>query len=406
MLEIKKRNLIFIIVVALIAGSAGTGGFLYAAVIPKEAPGHQITGEQYEEYQYYKNTYGRLDEMKKMVAANFYEKVSDEDLITGIYRGLFAGTGDIFSGYYTKNEYESLMTSTIGEYSGIGVTIAPDERGYIVVIAPTQGTPADRAGIKSEDKIIKVDGKDYTGATIDAAASAMRGKAGTKVKVTILRASDGTEKTLDLRRETITEKTVYPKMLEDNIGYIRISSFEMKTGKDFEKAFHDMEVKGVSGAVIDLRDNPGGLVDSSVEIGDLLLPEATIAYTQTQDGEKYYYKSDSKSTSLPYVILINGGSASASEILACAVQDNKGGNLVGTKTFGKGIIQEVNQFADGGGDGYKLTTMQYFSPNGNVIQKQGVTPDYVVELSEEDYNEDGELINDKQLDKAIELLKK
>lgn len=405
MLEIKKRNLIFIIIVALLVGSLGTGGALYAVANanPKEE-GKRISEADYKEYQYYKTTYGKLDELKKFVSENFYVKVDEENLLNGMYKGLFAGTGDIYSAYYTKSEYDEVMIETSGEYSGIGVTMSADDQGYIVVVAPTDGTPAAKAGIKTGDRILQVDGKDYTAETMDMAAAAIRGKAGTKVKLTIMRAVDNKTETLELRREKIISKTVSSKMLDDNLGYIRISAFEQSTAKDFETELHNMEVKEVGGVVIDLRGNGGGLVDASVEIADRLLPEGTIAYTEDQKGERQYYKSKSGKTSLPYVLLIDGGSASASEILAGAVKDNGGGILVGTKSFGKGIIQIVDQLDDG--TGVKLTVMQYFSPDGNAIQKIGIEPDVKVELTEEDFGEDGSVINDTQLKKAIELLSK
>lgn len=402
MLEIKKRNLIFIIIIALLVGSVGAGGLLYA-VSPKEE-GKQISEKDYTEYQYYKETYAKLDQLRRFISDNYYQKIDDEQLFTGIYKGLFAGTGDIYSGYFTKEEYEDMMANTTGEYSGIGVTISPDEQGNIVVIAPTDGTPADKAGIKTGDLIVQVDGKDFNGDTIDQAASAMRGQAGTKVKVTLLRKDTGKTETLELRRGKIISKTVSSKVLEDNIGYIRISAFEQNTAKDFEAELHGMEIKGVSGVVIDLRGNGGGLVDASVEIADRLLPEGTITYTETQKGERQYYKSKSGATDIPYALLVDGGSASASEILAAAVKDNGGGLLIGTKTFGKGIIQMLEELEDG--DGIKLTIMQYFSPKGKAIQKVGIEPDVEVELKKEDYNEAGELINDEQLNKAVDLLKK
>lgn len=401
MLEIKKRNLIFIIVVALLAGCLGTGGALYA-MTPDGGETKQISKQQYEEYQYYKTTYGKAEELKEFIQENYYQKVDDGDLLTGLYKGLFYGTGDIYSGYFTKEEYENMMASTVGEYSGVGVTISPDEQGYIVVVAPTDDSPMSRAGVKSGDRILKIDGKAYTGDSIDMAASAMRGKAGTTVKVTVWKKSTGEEVELTLRREKIISKTVSSKMLENDIGYIRISSFEKKTSDDFETELHSMEVKGVTGVIIDLRGNGGGLVDASVAIADRLLHEGTITYTEDQKGERTYYKSKNGATELPYVLLVDGGSASASEILASAVKENGGGMLVGTKTFGKGIIQMIDQLKDG--SGIKLTVMQYFSPKGTAIQKIGIEPDIVVELTDEDYDEDDNLVNDRQLAKAIQLL--
>lgn len=405
MIEIKKRSLIAIIVVSLLVGCLGAGGAMYAiSAVGVGEDGRRISKEDYDEYQHYKETYGKLDELKEFVSENYYTEISDEDLMNGIYKGLFAGTGDIYSEYMTKLEYEQMMASTMGEYTGVGITMEADSSGYIVVVAPTDGTPADRAGIKTGDRILAVDGKEYSAKSVDLAASAIRGKAGTKVSITIQRASDGKEVTLELRREKIVSKTVTSKMLDDNIGYIRISGFEQNTAKDFEKELHSMEVNGAGGVVIDLRGNGGGLVDASVEIADRLLPEGTISYTETQKGEREYYKSKAGATELPYVLLVNGGSASASEILAGAVKDNGGGALVGTKTFGKGIIQMLQELPDG--DGFKLTVMQYFSPNGNAIQKIGIEPDVKVELTDEDYDEEGNLVNDRQLNRAVELLQK
>ncbi len=222
----------------------------------------------------------------------------------------------------------------------------------------------------------------------------MRGKPGTKVDIVVLRGEE--ELDFSITRANIVMQSVRSEMLDGNIGYIRISSFEEKTAEDFKQQVRDMEIKRVKGLVIDLRDNGGGLVESSVQIADLLLDEGVVTYTEDRKGEKEYYKAKAGKTDLPYVILVNGGTASASEILTAAVKDHKGGKIVGTNTYGKGIIQSIEQLSNG--DAVKLTIMQYFSPNGSVIHKVGIKPDVEVEALATD-------TTDKQLEKAVELLK-
>ncbi|MDD2216082.1 MAG: S41 family peptidase [Eubacteriales bacterium] len=386
MLTIKKRNLIFLMIVSLMIGTLVMGGI-------QATYGHltnqvDVTEAEYQEYKKLKADYGELSALKKLIEERYYIPVDSEHLYEGIYKGLFWGIGDPYSAYLSKEEYDELMISTTGEYQGIGVTIAPDESGYINVVAPMDGSPADKAGIKSGDKIIAVNGVNFSGKTIDRAAGSMRGAEGTKVGVTILRGDETLE--FKLTRAKITLETVKSETFKNGIGYIRISSFEENTAKDFNKALRDMELSEVKGLIVDLRDNPGGLVDVSVEVADLLLPEGIVTYTEDRKGEKKYFKSKAGFTKLPFVLLVNNGSASASEIVAGAVKDFGTGKIVGTTTYGKGIIQEIIPLDNGGAT--KLTIMQYFSPKGNVIHKVGVKPDYVVESA------------DLQLQKAVEVL--
>ncbi len=400
MLTLKKRNLIILLTIALAAGILMMAGYNQVYGIVTDQIG--ISAREYEDYQRFKKNYGQLDALQQLIEQRYYVPVDTEKLYEGIYKGLFAGIGDPYSAYLTKREYEDLSIAASGEYEGIGVTIAPDKDGFINVVAPIDDTPAFKAGIKSEDKIIAVDGTEYNGDTIDAAAAAMRGKGGTNVTIRILRGATPLEFTL--KRAKITLETVKGEMLEGNIGYIRISSFEKHTAEDFKDTLRNMELSGAKGLIVDLRDNPGGLVDVSVEIADSLLPEGIITYTEDRQGQKNYYNSDPGTTEIPYVILVNGGSASASEIVAGAIKGNGAGKIVGTTTYGKGIIQEIVELDSG--DATKLTVMQYFSPDGNVIHEKGIDPDYTVEITEEDLTE-GVLTreNDKQLQKAMELLR-
>lgn len=387
MIVLKKRNLILIMILALLLGMVGMA--VYDLAHGKITDEKAISSADFEEYQRLKNDYAKLDELKDLINRKYYIEIDEEKLYEGIYKGLFAGIEDPYSAYLTKKEYEDLMIAASGEYEGIGVTIAPDKQGFINVVAPFDDSPAYKAGIKPEDKILEVDGQEYSGETIDAAAAAMRGKSGSSVALKILRGSETME--LDIKRANIVMETVKSEIIEDNIGYIRISAFEKNTAKDFNEVLRNYEIMGLEGLIIDLRDNPGGLVDVSVNVADALLPEGIITYTEDKNKNKQYYKSDANATTIPYVILINGASASASEIVAGAVKGNEGGALVGTISYGKGIIQEILELKDG--DATKMTIMQYFSPKGEQIHGEGVTPDYVVEDPE------------AQLKKAVELLK-
>lgn len=392
MFMIKKRNLIFIIIASLLAGVLLTGGAAY--LVGVTSGGYvAITKDAYDEYRAAKDKYGKLEELSSYIKEKYYIPVNENDLTEGMYKGLFWGLNDPYSSYLTKKEYEEIMISTTGEYQGIGVTIAPDDRGYINVVSPIDDTPAERAGVKSGDKIIGVAGENYDAASIDAAVAAMRGKPGTPVKVTVLRGGETMD--FEITRANIVMQTVKSEILSGNIGYIRISSFEEKTADDFKSQLRDLELKGVKGLVIDLRDNGGGLVEVSVDIADMLLEEGVVTYTEDQKGDKLYYKSKPGATVLPYTILVNGGTASASEIVTAAVKDHKAGKIIGTTTYGKGIIQSIEELPNG--DAIKLTVMQYFSPDGNIIHKVGIKPDIIVEILKDDQT-------DVQLQKAIEVL--
>ncbi|WP_037372480.1 S41 family peptidase [Anaerovorax odorimutans] len=394
MLMMKKRNFLFLMIIAVLIGALITAGVVY--FIGTMSGGYvSITKDDYEKYKLMKSKYGKLDELQSYIDKNYYIPPDEKKLEEGMYKGLFWGLGDPYSSYLTADEYEQMKVAITGEYGGVGVTIAADDEGYITVVAPMDDSPADKAGIETGDRIIKIDGKAYDSLSLDKAASVLRGKAGTKVDVTILRGKETLE--CSLTRANIVTHTVKAKTLDDNIGYIRITGFEENTADEFSKELRNFEKKEVKGLVIDLRDNGGGLVNIGVDIADLLLPEGVVTYTKDRNGERYDYKSKTGATSLPFVVLVNGGTASTSEILTSAIKDYKAGKIIGTTTFGKGIIQSIEQLDNG--DALKLTVMQYFSPKGNVIHEKGVEPDIVVEALADDKD-------DVQLKKAVEVLEK
>ncbi len=388
MIQIKKRDfIIIIIIVTLISSMITYTGITFI-------PGKKIISEEaYNSYETIMHRYAKLESLYQTLDEYYYQKLDQDDLIEGMCYGLFEGTGDPYTNYMSKEQYENFNIKTTGKLEGIGVNLGVSTEGYIIVISTIKGSPAEEAGVKSGDLILSVDNVEYKGSQIDMAIANMRGTAGSKVDVAFLR--DGKKIEFNLVRAKIKLPSVFAETLDDNIGYIYISSFESETDEDFKKELHGFEVKGVKGLIIDLRNNGGGIVESGTEIADLLLDEGVLAYTEGKSEERLYMNTTEGKTNLPYVLLINGGTASTSEILAAGIKDNKGGKIVGTTSFGKGIIQSMAQLKDG--DAVKITVAQYFSPKGKVIQEVGVKPDYIVELSE---NENEDL----QLSKAIQLL--
>ena len=371
----QKKGLIALLLIVFVSG-----GLLGAGLGRLTDDGYgkvTISKEEYKEIKEYKDKYAKVDELWDHIQKEAYDEPKDEDMIDGLCRGLFAGLGDRYSAYMTKDEYEAYETSITGSFEGVGITFAADDTGAFAVIGTVEGSPAQKAGIKEGDIITKVDVKTYDNA--DAAAAAIRGKKGTKVKITVER--DGKEKVYELTRDVIDNQSAESKVLDGNIGYIKLTEFDEHTDEDFEKALDELEKKNVKGFILDLRNNGGGLVDSSVNIADNLLGKGVVTYMEDRAGHKEYFKSD---------VLVNGSSASASEILTAAVKDFGQGKIVGTKTFGKGVVQVTQKLSDG--SAYKLTVMQYFSPDGNVINGKGIEPDYVVKGKT------------KQLEKAKELL--
>ncbi len=328
------------------------------------------------------------------------ENVSTKTLTDGMYEGMLDSLGDVYSVYYTEEELTALMEDTNGIYYGIGAYISTDDTTGLPVIAGVMdGSPAQEAGLKEGDVCYKVDGKLTESMTLEEFIRNVKGEEHTKVLLTIVREGESDYLEIEVERRQIQTPTVKYEMKEGNIGYIQITEFDTVTSDQFTEALVTLKEQGMKGLVIDLRSNPGGNLDTVCEIASQLLPEGTIVYTVDKDGNRVDYNCDGKNQfDMPMVVLVNGYSASASEILAGAIKDYEMGTLVGTTTYGKGIVQRIIPFSDG--TAVKLTVSKYYTPNGINIHGTGIDPDVEIEYDPE-AAENGV---DNQLDKALEII--
>ena len=348
----------------------------------------------------------KAESLTEIIHSYYYEDVDQETLINGMYKGILEGLDDPYSQYYTKEEYQSLKESNNGTYEGIGTVLSQDpDTKQVTVMKAYEGSPAQKAGIRDGDVILKVDNLDATSMDLTELVTHIRGSEESKTHIQISR--EGSEKPLefDVQRDSIEVPTVTSQMLEDKIGYIQITEFTDVTEDQFQANVDTLKKQGMKAMLVDLRDNPGGLVTSVVGILDKILPEGTVVYTMDKAGNRNDYTSDEEhQMKLPIAVLINGNSASASEIFAGAIRDFKYGTLIGTTSFGKGIVQTILPLDDG--SAVKITTAKYYTPSGDYIHKKGIKPDVQVEY--EDQSEDTDQYDikyDNQVQKGIEVLK-
>ncbi len=324
----------------------------------------------------------KMDKIEELIDENFALEYNEEDLVEAQYAGYVYGLQDPYSAYLTEENYDKMMESTNGEYVGIGVGVTPStERNTILINQVFTGSPAEKAGLSIGDEIVAVEGETVFGTDMDSAILKIKGKPKTSVVITIRDFETGENKDVTLIRDKVVVDTVFYEKLEDNIGYIRISSFDAVTDEQFHEAYNSLINDGIEGLVLDLRNNPGGLLDVVTNIADTLVPEGNIVYTEDVNGEKMYIKSDAEQIEIPLQVLVNEYSASASEVLAGAIKDYGVGELVGETTFGKGIVQRI--FPLGDGSALKLTISRYFTPSGVCINGIGIEPDHVVEMDDE-----------------------
>lgn len=378
-----KKTLIFSVIGALLIG-------VFVAFISIGTMVSSLTGT---------SSYG----MGKIVAAltilqtRYIQEVPPNNIVDGVIKGIASSTNDPHTAYMYGEAYKRLMADTKGEFSGIGALIG-EKDGLPVIVSPIDDSPSATAGVKAGDKILKVDSFEVKkGTPIDEVVDKIRGTKGTPV-VLLLLSEDGNTREVTIVRDIIKNKTVSSKMLEDDIGYVRIGQFSDNTPNDFSAALKELEGKGMKKLVLDLRMDPGGSLQACVEIAKHLVPKGLIVYTVDKSGKKQEFFSDLEKPKYKLAVLVDKGSASASEILAGAIQDTKAGTLIGTKTYGKGSVQAIIPLDKT--SAFKVTIAKYFTPSGRSIDGIGIDPDIVIELDDKNIK-----TVDNQIEKAKETLK-
>ncbi len=387
------KGLLTGVLCSLIVVAAATWG-LYSML---EARDREDAAKSEEIGLNYREIDEKLSLLKGKIDQSFLFDVDEDAMTEGIYKGYISSLGDPYTVYYTEEEYNKLLESSSGQYKGIGVQISQNIKTNLITVTRVfRGSGAEEAGIQPGDILYKVDGVDITQEDINNVVSSIRGGDGTTVNIEVYRESAADYVSMDVIRREVSMDTVEWKMLDGGIGYIQITEFDGVTYDQFSQALEELSGQGMKGLVLDLRNNPGGLLDSVIEIADDLLPAGTIVSTKDKNGEGSTFESDADMKyDGPIAVLVNGNSASASEVLTGAIKDFQKGTIVGTTTYGKGIVQNIVALGDG--TAMKMTVSNYYSPNGTNIHKVGIEPDVVIEA------EKGE--NDNQLDKAVEIIK-
>lgn len=401
---ILKRNHVAVLLMMFVLFGAFAASASAAANLPmfKQQGNITISKEEYNRLRQYE----KLDMLLQLVEMYYYEDVDTQEMLESAAWGLVAGIGDVYSTYYTKEDMEAFNEETEGEYAGIGCQLLADPTDQLITITRVfKGSPAEEVGMRTGDKIVYVNDVYYSAYEMDAAVDVMRGTPGESVKVTVMRGLETID--FDITRKVVNINYVEHQILEDNIGYVMVYDFLGDAVEGFEAALKNFQEAGVGAMIIDLRNNGGGLLDASVMMADMILPKGTVVSMRDKLGNEEVFEIDDEYYDVPMVVLVNEYSASASEILSGAIRDYGEGTLVGTKTFGKGVVQSVVDFPDG--SGLKVTTARYYTPSGECIHEVGIEPHVTVELDEEVVTMYG--INnlphdqDAQLQKAIELIR-
>ena len=345
-----------------------------------------------------------LSKFKKIIDKYYIGKVDEEKLKEGAIKGYIEGLDDPYSEYISKEEMEEYIEQTNGNFVGIGIYMTKDlENDRVVILSTIKNSPAEKAGLQAGDLIISVDGTEYKADDMTEASNKIKGEENTTVELEILR--NGQKLSFEIKREKVKVNEIETEVLESNIGYMNISSFDEETGADFKEKFEQLQQKNITSLIIDLRNNGGGIVDEALEIAECIADKGSILlYEINKENEEEIIKSEEDPiVNIPVILLVNENTASSSEILAGALKDLGKAKIVGTKTYGKGVIQTLLSLKDG--SGIKITSAEYLTPNKNKINEIGIEPDYVVELPDGVDVLEVERENDTQLEKAIELLK-
>ncbi len=341
----------------------------------------------------------KLDALDQVLDSFYFDNADEQTIKDAIYKGYLQSFGDKYTVYYTADEYAKLLESTNGSFYGIGALCQKQEDGSIKLTEIYEDSPSEKAGLQKGDLVVQVNGRDIREIDLNSAVTMIKGEKGTSVLLTIVRDNQTMDYTVT--RDEIKIKTVAGQMLEDGIGYIRISEFDRVTDEQFHNTLDELKQQGMTGLIVDIRSNPGGVLGTVVNILDEVLPEGMIVYTEDKNGKRTEYKgSNPEQIQVPMAVLVDENSASASEIFAGAVQDYGVAKIIGTQTFGKGIVQSIRPLTDG--SAIKYTIAKYFTAKGQDIHGHGVTPDEVVELTP---NEDGIIETDSQLQAALDYLK-
>ena len=345
----------------------------------------------------------KLAQILSLLEQSFYEDIDSSQLVDGLYKGIVESLDDPYTEYYTAEEYKQLEAYTSGTYSGIGAILGTDSTTGVAMISDVYDeSPAKEADLKSGDLILEIDGESTTDMELSDVSNNIKGEEGTTVTLTIQR--NGEEMNVEVERRDINMPTVEAEMLDSNIGYIQLTQFATSTADDFSVALEELQNQGMQYLIIDLRNNGGGLVSSVTDILDTVLPEGETVYMEDKDGNRTdYYSDEEHQIDVPIAVLVNGNSASASEIFAAAIKDFQYGTLIGTTTYGKGVYQGIQELSDG--SAVKITVGKFYSPNGNNFNEVGIDPDVELEyenLAGEDADYDTS--TDSQIQKAIEIL--
>lgn len=369
-----------------------------------ESPLHVITQQEYETAQ----RYARLEEVYQRLMGEYYKELDSDTLVQGAIDGMMESVGDPYTFYYTPEDLAKMYEDHNGQYCGVGMLVSSDKQGRLVVLRVFKNSPAQTAGLLPGDVILSADGEAVsaeTTETMSMATARIKGEAGTYVRLSVLRKEQTLE--LDIERNNVSVNRVEYQILDGNVGYLVLYEFFGDAVSGVREALNAFEEAGVRGIIFDVRSNTGGQLDICLDICDMVLPEGLIVYTEDRNGRRENYYSNADRCEIPMVVLVNEMSASASEIFAASIQDYGVAKIVGTKTFGKGIVQTQYEFPSDGA-GMQLTTSRYFTPKGRSIHGEGVTPDVVVEMNDS-YDASiyaPDMNNDNQLKTAYDVLLK